>query len=57
VTTRIASVSPERRPAKKITWGGMDVASASAVDAAVATLPTDDDVVWNVLYQPPKTSR
>lgn len=24
MTTRIASVSPERRPAKKVTWGGMD---------------------------------
>jgi len=57
VTTRIASVSPERRPAKKVTWGGMEVASDTAVDAAVTLPPDDDDVVWNVLYHPPKTSR
>ncbi len=32
VTTRIASVSPERRPAKNVTWGGMDVVVVVIVD-------------------------
>ena len=48
VTTRMASVSPERRPARKVTWGGMD-------DDAIAV--EEEDGARNRLYHPPMTSR
>ena len=50
-------MSPERRPAKKVTWGGMDVAAVDAVGIVPAALEEDKEGRLNRLFHPPKTSR
>ena len=58
MTTRIASVRPESRPAKKVTWGGIDVvAAAVAVAVDDVDTPPEEEGRLNRLYHPPKTSR